>query len=215
MGDKATHTEAFINRAKRLWRSHPLGWRFSDARLSNYRAPKSECFKDEASYGYCAAKDEFYYGFEGHIVINLEGVISGYTFAPANIDERDVLQDMTDGIRAYWLATKVLSNLFEARIGRTRDRFADAVAKKHDWHAPKFFCPAITVGATPRRNSDRSIEWSFQYRKVRARDLWHLTIALSVNCSPYRGCFLNYCLHREPLQLKGWFKLKVEHRVYI
>ena len=25
MGEKATHTEAFINRAKRLWRSHPLG----------------------------------------------------------------------------------------------------------------------------------------------------------------------------------------------
>ena len=50
------------------------------------RAPKSECFKYEASYGYCAAKDE-YYGFEGHTVINLEGVVSGYTFAPANIDE--------------------------------------------------------------------------------------------------------------------------------
>lgn len=70
------------------------------------RAPKSECFQYEASYGYCAAKDEFYCGFEGHIIINLEGVISGYTFAPANIDERDVLQDMTDGIHGLLIGDK-------------------------------------------------------------------------------------------------------------
>jgi len=59
------------------------------------RAPKSKSFKWEAGYGYSAAKDEFYYGFEGHIIINFAGVISGYTFASANSDERDVLQDMT------------------------------------------------------------------------------------------------------------------------
>ena len=62
--------------------------------------------KGEASYGYCAAKDEFYYGFEGHIIINLAGVISGYTFASANIDERDVLQDMTQGLRGLLIGDK-------------------------------------------------------------------------------------------------------------
>jgi hypothetical protein len=70
------------------------------------RASQSKVFKGDARYSYCAAKDEFYYGFEGHILINFAGVISGYTFAPANVDERDVLQDMTQGLRGLLIGDK-------------------------------------------------------------------------------------------------------------
>ena len=48
------------------------------------RAARSHCFQGEAGYSYCAAKDEKYYGFEGHVLINSEGIICGYTFAAAN-----------------------------------------------------------------------------------------------------------------------------------
>ena len=70
------------------------------------RAATSQCFQDEAAYGYCAAKDEHYYGFEGHLIVSFEGVICRYTFAAANIDERDVLEDMTEGLTGLLIGDK-------------------------------------------------------------------------------------------------------------
>jgi hypothetical protein len=52
------------------------------------------------------AKDEKYYSFEGHLIINSQGLISGFTFADASIDERDVLQNMTDGISGLLMGDK-------------------------------------------------------------------------------------------------------------
>jgi len=39
------------------------------------RAAKSRCFQRKAGYSYCAAKDDKYYGFEDHIIIDSRGVI--------------------------------------------------------------------------------------------------------------------------------------------
>ena len=41
------------------------------------RAYFSRIFKDSAAYGYCASKDEMYYGFKGNVAINSEGAITG------------------------------------------------------------------------------------------------------------------------------------------
>jgi len=35
------------------------------------RASSSRCFKGEAAFSYCAAKDEKYYGFEGHVPLGI------------------------------------------------------------------------------------------------------------------------------------------------
>ena len=43
------------------------------------RAKNCRLFKGLASFGYCAAKDEKYYGFKGHLVRSLEGVITGFS----------------------------------------------------------------------------------------------------------------------------------------
>ena len=72
------------------------------------RAYFSRVFKGQAAYGFCAAKSEKYYGFKGHIVINSIGVVSGFTFAPANIDERDVLPENVFGLSGIILGDKGL-----------------------------------------------------------------------------------------------------------
>jgi len=56
------------------------------------------CFKGEAGFSYCAAKDEKYYGFEGHVLIHFEGIICGYAFAAANVDEQDVPPEISAGL---------------------------------------------------------------------------------------------------------------------
>lgn len=57
------------------------------------RAPGCRSFQGEASYGYCAAKKETYYGFHGHLLISACGVITGFTLTPANGDEREAIWD--------------------------------------------------------------------------------------------------------------------------
>lgn len=44
------------------------------------RAKKSQNFKGEAIYGYCASKSETYYGFKGHLLIDSQGNITSFTF---------------------------------------------------------------------------------------------------------------------------------------
>jgi hypothetical protein len=72
------------------------------------RAHFSKIFKGDASYGYCAAKGETYYGFKGHLVINSRGVICNFAFSAANIDERDVLPENVDGFIGKLLGDKGL-----------------------------------------------------------------------------------------------------------
>jgi len=70
------------------------------------RASGSRCFKGEAGFSYCAAKDEKYYGFEGHVLVSFDGIICGYAFAAANVDERDVLPEMVVGLHGLLIGDK-------------------------------------------------------------------------------------------------------------
>ena len=55
------------------------------------RARGCKRFKGDANYGYCASKDETYFGFKGHIIVNYDGEISGLVITPANTSERETL----------------------------------------------------------------------------------------------------------------------------
>ncbi len=62
------------------------------------RAKNCRLFAGSASFGYCAAKDEKYYGFKGHLVVSLEGVIRGFTLTGANGSEPDALWEAASDI---------------------------------------------------------------------------------------------------------------------
>jgi len=70
------------------------------------RARRDRCFKGEAAFGYCASKDEKYYGFLGHVGINGEGSLSAFMLTPANGSEREALRDTAEGITGLMLADK-------------------------------------------------------------------------------------------------------------
>ena len=72
------------------------------------RAYFSRIFSEEAGYGYCASKGEKYYGFKGNSLLNSEGVIADITATAAQIDERDSLWDLLDGIKGMLIADKGL-----------------------------------------------------------------------------------------------------------
>ena len=75
----------------------------------NARANRCCTLKGMAAWGYCAAKDEHYYGLRGHLLLGLNtviGVIGGFGVTPANVDERQALWDMVETIEGLLIGDK-------------------------------------------------------------------------------------------------------------
>tara|TARA_B110000881_G_scaffold155996_1_gene138823 strand:+ start:101 stop:994 length:894 start_codon:yes stop_codon:yes gene_type:complete len=58
------------------------------------RANKSANFKGDAGYGYCASKEETYYGFKGHLLVDDVGNIINFTLTEAAGSERDAVWEL-------------------------------------------------------------------------------------------------------------------------
>lgn len=59
----------------------------------------SQPFEYKASFGYCAAKKEFFYGFKVHLITDLQGIPLGYLVTPGHVHDTTglafLLQDMS------------------------------------------------------------------------------------------------------------------------
>lgn len=167
------------------------------------RASKNRCFTSDAAYGYCASKSEYYYGFEGHLIVNLEGVICGYTFAAANIDERDVLQDMTEDLSGLLIGDKgFIRPELKAELAKQGLDLQTPLRKNMKDSRPK---ERVRLFMKIRRRIESVISQlseRFHIEKVRARDLWHLTNRFIRKILAHTiGVFLNKLLGYPPLHL--------------
>jgi hypothetical protein len=70
------------------------------------RARQSKNFNGIATYSYCAAKKQTYYGFNGIITINSLGCICGYTVTKSNVDERLAVWDTLDNVQGLLIGDK-------------------------------------------------------------------------------------------------------------
>ena len=167
------------------------------------RAARSHCFKGDAAYSYCAAKDEKYYGFEGHVLINSEGVICCATFAAANIDERDVLQDLTDNLTGLLIGDKgYIRPVLKEELKKQGLDLETPLRKNMKDTRPK---AVVRHFMSMRRLVETVISQlveRFHIEKVRARNLWHLTNRFTRKLLAHTvGTFLNKLLGHSPLHL--------------
>jgi hypothetical protein len=169
------------------------------------RAARSRCFRGEAGYSYCAAKDEKYYGFEGHVVINYEGVICGYTFAAANIDERDVLQDMTEGLSGFLLGDKgyIRPILKEELIKQELD-LETPLRKNMKDTRPKAFVKELMSVRRRVETVIGQLAERLHMERIRVRDMWHLSNRFIRKLLAHTvGVFLNRCIGNDPLHFES------------
>jgi hypothetical protein len=87
------------------------------------RASRDKRFKGEAAWSYCAAKDEYYYGFKAGVSMNSQGEIYRIWLGPANIDEREMVESTAFGMYGLLLADKGLISpvLMDLMLGRGID----------------------------------------------------------------------------------------------
>ena len=141
------------------------------------RAHFSKIFRPEADYGYCAAKNQNYYGFKGHLLIDENGVIVDLVVSAANKDEREAVFDMRKFIVQHLLGDKgyIMNPL------RKQELLQDGIVL----HTPLRSNMVDTRDPKEVRMLNRvrrlietvigQLSERFHIEKIRARDLWHLT----------------------------------------
>ncbi|WP_282549711.1 IS982 family transposase [Acinetobacter pseudolwoffii] len=174
-------------------------------RFSRYsRAKRHKNFKEHAGFSYCAAQQEKYYGFKGHIVINFDGMVTGYTFALANVDERDIAPEITTHIHGLLGADK--GYLRPSLIEYYKFQYVDLQTpfrKNMLDLRPK---ESMRVLMKARRKIETVIGQlvdRFNIQKVRAKDLWHLSHRFIRKILSHTVCVvLNKKLGHSPIQLE-------------
>lgn len=169
------------------------------------RAKQSQVFKGEAEYGYCAAKDQIYYGFRGHVVINFNGVISGLTVTSACGEEREALWELIDPLRGLLLGDKgYLSVVLKQALAQHGLELETPLRANMKETRNLHFVQCLKSTRRRVETVIGQLTERFHLEKVWARDLWHLTNRVIRKILAHTiGIYFNRLLGREDLQFSN------------
>lgn len=153
------------------------------------RAPQCRSFQGEAGYGCCAAKKQTYYGFHGHLLITITGVITGFTLTEASGSEREALWEMVQHIHGLLIGDKgYLSASLQQELRQAGIDLETALrSNMRDSRDPASVALLQRVRRLIETVIDQLVE-RFSIEKVRARDLWHLTSRLNRKLLAHTVC---------------------------
>ena len=219
LGDRST----FIRQAANLWRVKQLlherlvaklGARTADGPIIDgfpiqvcklARAPDSQVLKAAADYGYCAAKDEYYYGLKANLLLDLRGVVVGITLTAANVDERDSADDLLQAIEGLVLGDKgYIRPQCKADGEALGIDLQTPVRKNLKERRPRWWLKLLRRLRKRIETVMSQLEQQFGLATTRARDAWHLTNRVTRKVLAHTiGVWLNLQQGREPLELDG------------
>jgi hypothetical protein len=168
------------------------------------RAPRDRCFKPDADYGECAAKDLQDYGFNLGLRVARSGMSTYFPLLPARPHDSNALDDVLDGGAGLAPADKGFIDAVRQALLQERQGVVvitpprKGMATRHSPHLLKA-CKRIrkwveTVGA---QLTDR-----FALARIRVRDVWHYQHRLIRKVLAHTVVvFLNLHLGRPPLDL--------------
>jgi len=166
------------------------------------RAPSSPLFKGSAEYGYCASKGQTYFGFQGLISISFNGIISGVTLTPANVDERDALWDVVEHLKGLLLGDKgFIRPILKQDLANIGIELQTALRSNMKDSRPKSFVKRLMRKRRLVETVIGQLAEQFEIEKTKARDLWHLTNRITRKILSHTvGIFINKMLGNPPLQ---------------
>lgn len=169
------------------------------------RAGFSRNFRGEAAYGYCATKAETYYGFKGHLLVSLSGVATQFTVTSADVDERDVLPELTDTINGLLIADKGLirPTLKEALAQKGVNLQTPLRANMKD-ERPRWFVKKIVSVRRLVETIIGQLTERFRIECIKAKKLWHFLRRVSRKILAHTVAFaINKSIHPDnPLQFE-------------
>jgi len=217
---KMPHRTTFLRQAANLWHVKQAVQTLLAQRLDAYndnihiadgfplpicafrRAPNSRLFNGHAEYGHCASKGQTYYGFQGFISINFDGVISGLTLTPANVDERDALWEVVECLKGLLIGDKgFIRPILKQDLAKIGIDLQTPLRKNMKDSRPKSFVKQLMSKRRLVETVIGQLTERFEIEKTKARDLWHLTNRMTRKILAHTiGVFLNKMLGNPPLQ---------------
>jgi hypothetical protein len=168
------------------------------------RSSRDRCFKPEADYGHCAAKDLDYYGFKRGLRIARSGMITHFPVLPARPHDLHLLNDVVAGMRGIVPAdTGCIAAWRQARLEERHALVVTPRKRMTPLHPPTLLaaCKHIrkrveTVGA--------HVMERFAVAHIRVHDLWHFQHRLIRKVLAHTvSVFLNLQVGRPPLDVDG------------
>jgi hypothetical protein len=219
MGDRT----AFVRQSANLWKIKEIiqkkmsesfeddlhlfdGFPIPLCHIKRYKRSKN--LKEAGSVGYCASKDEYYFGFTGNVLITGSGCIKGFALTPANVDERAVLPEVVGAIKGMLIADKgLISPELKDRLKAYGVNLQTPLRRNmQDDRSPLFVQRLISKRRLVETVIGQLVD-RFKIQVIKARDLWHLASKVGRKLLAHTAAFvLNLEINPEnPLQFEGLF----------
>lgn len=219
MGDRT----AFVRQSANLWKIRELiqqrisenfeddlhsfdGFPISMCHIKRYKRSKN--LKEVGTVGYCASKDEYYFGFTGNLLITGMGCIKGFSLTPANTDKRVALPEIIGKIEGLLLADKGLISPELKEFLKAYDVDLQAPLRRNmkDDRLPLFVRRIISKKRLMETVIGQLVD-RFKIQAIKAQDLWHLASKVGRKLLAHTVIFaLNLSINPEnPLQFEAIF----------
>jgi hypothetical protein len=170
------------------------------------RSRRDRCFKPEADYGYCAAKDLHYYGFKLGLRIARSGMILHFPLLSARPHDIQFLDELVAGFVGIVPADKGFLDAFRQALLAERHGVV-VITPPRKGMAPAA-SPRLLKACTRLRKGVETVgshlTERFAVTRIRVHDLWHFQHRLIRKVLAHTiGVFLNLQLGRAPLDLDG------------
>lgn len=143
------------------------------------RSRKSIFFENNlGAYGYCASKDEHYFGLKGVVVINQFGLIIEFTATAANIDERISMRELIDHkIQGLLLGDKglIVKDDVNQELKDLNINLQTPLRKNMKDSRPPEYVKQLKDQRRLVETVIGQLSSRFNIEKNWARDAWHLT----------------------------------------
>ena len=168
------------------------------------RSRRDRCFKAEADYGYCAAKDLHYYGFKLGLRISRLGMIIHYPLLPARPHDSQLLDDLVADFEGIVPADKAfLDEWRQQQLAQKRHiELVTPTRKNMEKRLPKSLRQISSRWRKIVETVGSHLTERYGIAKTRAHDLWHYQHRLIRKVLSHTVCvFINLQLGRPPLHL--------------
>jgi len=155
------------------------------------RMRKKNPLRGQASFGFCAAKDQHYFGFKGHVLTSKEGLILDFEITPANTDERLIVPELLGHRKGGLIADKGLIGqaLKEELANRGVNLQTPLRANMKD-PRPKAFVKKIM---DIRRNIETVLSQlaeRFKIQNIKAKNMWRFNVKVGRKILAHTCCFM-------------------------
>ena len=135
-----------------------------------------QCVKGIAAYGYCAAKQQTYYGFHKPLLLSATGVITSFSLTPAKGSEREALWERVQSLQGRLVGDKgYLSAPLQHELRQVGIELETALrSNMHDSRDPAWVALLKRLRRLLETVVGQLVE-RFSMAKVWVPDLWHLT----------------------------------------